>query len=105
VRTEVDAEQFLKLLDLDAPEFTPILLINLGHLLQAGCTGDDLVDRRTQMRLEYWCVLLQNRARTVVDVVVGKTGGQLRSDWGQRHGSQPSIDQKKLQRYRAGMVV
>jgi len=48
VRTEVDAEQFLKLLDLDAPEFTPILLINLGHLLQAGCTGDDLVDRRTR---------------------------------------------------------
>ena len=93
MRAEVRPEQFLELPDLDAPELARMLLIDLGHLLQPRRARDDLVDRRTQMRIEHRRKFLQNGAGAVVDIVVCEPGGQFGRDWRQRHRRQPFVDQ------------
>ena len=94
MRAEVRPEQLLELPDLDAAELVAMLLIELGDLLQPGRAGDDLVDRRAQMRLEHRRELLQIGARAVVDIVVREPGGQFGRDRGQRHRGQPFVDQE-----------
>jgi hypothetical protein len=53
MRAEVRPEQFLVLPDLDAPKLARMFLVDLGDLLQPCCARDDLVDRRTEVRIEH----------------------------------------------------
>ncbi len=78
-------QHLLELPNLDLPEIAPMLLVDLGDLLQPRRTGDHLVDRLAQVGHQQRRKLLQHATRPVIDYVVREPGGQFRGDGRQRH--------------------